>query len=260
MVILYILIGILLCIWAYGFYISNDLSVRSGDLTKYKHILVIFPHPDDETLSSGGLLKNLSSDGTHITAIVFTKGERGNEDAHLDDSLKITRSGEVKNATDILGIQSLILEDFGDGQLPEKRKQLTAYIEKVILKKKPDAILTYDLSGLYGHADHIVVSEIITELIDTKFKTIKLIYPSLPKRIFSMIKLPEHMAKNSEYSKRRVLPSIKIWIGGNIFFRIRAMYAYKSQLYSFRKSFPIPAIPLWFYYSMQLFEYYYEAN
>ena len=255
MIPIYIILVVLILPWLIGFIISNDLSVPNGEIKKYKKILIVYPHPDDETLASGGITKNFVDQGSDVSLIVLTRGEKGNDDAHLDTTLKNIREHELTNATSVLGVTNVMLEDFGDGELSKKRKELTMYFEKKIATLKPDCILTYDLAGLYGHEDHIVTSEILTDMVK-KFTGITLIYASLPKRALALITLPEHMAKDSRYASRRVTPTMKVWIGTNVFYRIKALYSYTSQLYSFRKSFPISWIPLWYYYSMQIFEYY----
>lgn len=260
MIILGLLIAVVAIVWIYGFFVSNDLGVRSGHIQKFKKALVIYPHPDDETLASGGLIRLLTSQRTHVTVVVLTKGEKGNDDAHLDLTLKDIRKKELMTAMKILGVKKVILEDFGDGQLATKKPQLTKYIASLIQNIHPDLIVTYDLAGLYGHEDHITVSEIVTGLVKKTYPTVKLLYPSLPKKLLRMIKLPEYMAKDPLFTKRRVTPTMKVFVGVGVIQRIRAMYAYKSQLYSFSKGMPIPAVPLWFYYSMQLFEHYHKAN
>ncbi len=256
MVILYALLLVIVGVWIYGFFKSNDLKVPPLNYSTFKNVLVIFPHPDDETLSSGGLIRSLTNQGSNVTIVVLTKGEKGNDDAHLDTSLKRVREKELRKACESLGVSTIVLEDFGDGELTRQKDKLKKYINSTISKYNPDLIITYDLSGLYGHADHIVTSEIITDFVLTKYQHISLLYPSLPSKILSMITLPEHMAKNPEFKLKRVTPTHRLLIGINITHRIRALYAYRSQLYSFKKSFPIRWIPLWFYYSMQLFEYY----
>ncbi len=260
MVILFTIIGIVCVVWIIGWYISNDMSVSTKTISSYKNVLVIYPHPDDETLASGGIIKNFIDQGSKTTLIVLTQGEKGNDDAHLDISLKQIRKYELERASAFLGIKRVILEDFGDGELCKKKTELTMYIKNKLTEIKPDCILTYDLAGLYGHEDHIVTSEIITSLIKKQFPSVTLMYASLPKRTLSLITLPEHMAKDPAYAKRRVTPNMKVYIGGNIYFRIQALYSYTSQLYSFRKSFPVSWIPLWYYYSMQIFEYYHIAH
>lgn len=259
-VVILIVILIVILTWVLGFIYINDFSISSKKLQQYKRLLVIFPHPDDEVINAGGLIQKLSHLGANITLSILSKGEKGTSDGHIENNLKQIRTEEAKRAAKHLGVSTLIHEDFGDGDLMKHKKELTMYIDDLIKKDNPDLILTYDQSGLYGHEDHIVVSEIVTNLVKTKYSTIDLWYPSLPKRVFSLITLPEHMAKDTEFLKKRAFPSIRIFTGYGLVKKIHAVYEYRSQLQSFKNSFPIKLIPLWFYYSMQLYEYYSEAD
>jgi LmbE family N-acetylglucosaminyl deacetylase len=252
--------AILLVPWIWGFVSSNDLTVPDGSIRQYKKVLVVFPHPDDETLSAGGLISRLTQQKSDVTLIVLTRGEKGNPDAHIDPRLKDIRASELTAAAKALGVIHVTLEDFGDGELARKKPQLTTYITDVFRKHTPDLVITYDLSGLYGHEDHITVSEIVTDIIRKKYPKTTLLYTSFPKKIYRMIKLPEHMAKDPQFQKRRATPTMKVFVGFHVVRRIQAMYAYRSQLSSFSKGMPVPAIPLWWYYSLQLFEYYAKAN
>jgi LmbE family N-acetylglucosaminyl deacetylase/glycosyltransferase involved in cell wall biosynthesis len=65
-------------------FIYNISAARSGvaisqipviDLTNTHRILVIAPHPDDETLGSGGLIQNALSQGDEIRVVVVTNGD-----------------------------------------------------------------------------------------------------------------------------------------------------------------------------------------
>lgn len=246
--------------WLVGFIFANEFQIKLKKLPSYKKILVIFPHPDDEVINAGGLMKKFSQQGIQVTLAILTKGEKGTEDGHQENNLKQIRTEEAKKATKLLGVSTLIHEDFGDGELVKHKEDLTHYIDKLIQKTGLDLIITYDLSGLYGHEDHIVLSEIVTRLVKHKYKNIHVWYPSLPKRIFSMIQLPEHMAKDPDYKRKREYPTFRVFVGLGVINKIHAVYGYKSQIQSFRNSFPIKWIPLWYYYSMQLFEYYAEAK
>jgi LmbE family N-acetylglucosaminyl deacetylase len=245
----------LIIFWLVGFVQANDFSVPTKPIRGYKKILYVSPHPDDETLSAGGLLAKAAQHGAHVQAVILTQGEHGTPDAHLDDSLRSIRIAEAQAAAQQLGIMSPIQADFGDGQLTENRQGLTTYLKTLLITEKPDLIITYDTSGLYGHPDHIVVSEIITELATDIPKT-TLWYVAMPQKILTQIGLPEHMAKDPAFKSRRQIPTHKVWIGWSIWARIRAIYAYTSQFASFEKGLPLRPIPLWVLYSFQLFEYY----
>src|SRR5258708_6270529 len=91
----------LLLLWLLGFFYANDFSVPTRSLTelakppkKFNKILVIFPHADDEALTAGGTLSQLSRQGKKVTWIVLTQGEKGNEGAHYDEKLKSIRTKE----------------------------------------------------------------------------------------------------------------------------------------------------------------------
>lgn len=257
---LFIVFLVIFFLWLIGVIVVNDLSIPSKKIKKFKNVLFIYPHADDEVLNSGGLIRALSRQGSAVTLVILTKGEKGKPDGKYDGTLKDIRVHEAKKASDLLGVTTLIQEDFGDGDLMNKKPFLRKYVQDIVEKTNPDLVITYDLAGLYGHPDHVVVSEIVTELIHNSFKESILWYVSFPKRVLSMIRLPEYMAKDPSFINKRVFPSHKISVIREIVSKIRAVYSYKSQYQSFREGLPVKFVPLWFFYSMQLFEYYYEVS
>lgn len=252
------LIGLAVLIWLAAFLYLNDFSVPRPRLSRFRRVLVVFPHPDDEVLTAGGFLQILPP-GTKTTLLLLTKGERGTPDAHLDPDLKKIRSDEEKRVQEILGIDRLIHLDYGDGQLSAKKKEIAVPIAETIEEEKPDLVITYDLSGLYGHDDHIAVSEAVTGLIKNKYRSISLWYASIPPRVLALTRLPVHMATDKDFIKKRTVPDLKVFIGLKVIGKINALYAHKSQLPSYQKGVPL-RIPLRFYYSITLFEYFYKAN
>jgi LmbE family N-acetylglucosaminyl deacetylase len=260
MLVVAIILLIIIIPWLVGFYMVNDFHVKQTSLPHYKQVFFIFPHPDDEVINAGGLISEFSKVGSRTTLVVLTKGERGTIDGHSDYNLKTTRTKEAQQIEKILGVKVFIQKDFGDGELVKHKTELKEYIDTLLNQTGPDLVVTYDLSGLYGHEDHIVCSQIVTDLIRMKYPNVHLWYTSLPKKVLSLIHLPEQMAKDPNYQKNRAFPAIRIFVGSSIADRIHAIYTYKSQFQAFRNTFPIKFIPLWYYYSMQLFEYYAEAN
>lgn len=249
-----------LAIWLIGFFISNDFTIPSQNVANFKKILVVYPHADDEALTVGGLVGISKEYGNDTTLAILTKGEKGTPNADLKNDLKEIRTIEAKESATILGITKLIQEDFGDGELANKRVELTEYLNRLIQEEKPDLIITYDQSGLYGHPDHITTSEIITELVKTKHLDTKLWYTTQPKRILKLIKLPEHMANDNVFKDKREEPTHKVMIAPFVFNRIEAVYAHKSQRKSYVDGLPIKQLPLWFFHSMPIFEYFHKAN
>ena len=255
------LVIIPLILWIIGFIYANDFSVSLQNLQKissqFINILIVFPHADDEALSTGGLIYQISRKNVTTTWLILTKGEKGNENATFDEQLKHVRVAESKKVASIYGIKNIIQKDYPDNGITEYKKKLKEDLKQTIGDLQPDLIITYDLAGLYGHPDHITTSELVTYLVRNEFKNTQLWYVSSPKKIIDATSLPEHMAKDSEYRNKRAYPNGKVWIGfQGIINKIRAVYAYKSQQESYTSALPIKAIPLWFYISLQPYEYF----
>jgi LmbE family N-acetylglucosaminyl deacetylase len=258
LLVLLVLCILIIAVWTAAFFYLNDFSLPDADLSRYRRILLVFPHPDDEVLTAGGLIaKNHAR--AHTFLLLLTKGERGTPDAHLSEELKTIRAAEAKKSSSILGFKTLIHKDMGDGMLDKKTAEITSVIDRTIGKLKPDLIITYDKSGLYGHDDHIAVSKAATGLVKRKYKSIKLWYASFPKRVLDRAKLPVHMATDPEFLKNRTAPTAKVFIGRHVLDKLSALYAHTSQLPSYQKGVPL-RIPLRLYYSLTLFEYFFEAN
>lgn len=257
-----IVLFLILFVWACGFLYANDLSVPTIQLPKeVKKVLVIFPHADDEALTSAGTLSRFANNDAEITWVIYTKGEKGNEGATYDEKLKDIRVKEAQDAGKIYGVSDLIQREYPDNGMDEQGSEVKKDIIEVIEKVKPDLVITYDLAGLYGHPDHIIVSQGVTDSIRERFPTTKLWYASYPQRLLDAVPLPEHMAKDADFKNKRSFPNRKVWIGvSGVIKKIKAVYIYKSQRSSYVKNLPVKQIPLWFYISLTPFEYFHEVS
>jgi LmbE family N-acetylglucosaminyl deacetylase len=254
-----IVCGIVVLVWITGFLVITDFSVPVKKAGPFRHILVIFPHADDETIGCGGFLHRAVKRGSAVTLALLTRGERGPNAMH-DNNLKDIRTREAQAVADILGISRLVQQDFGDGELRNKKPELTGFIAALIEEEQPDLLITYDLAGFYGHPDHITCSEIVTELKHTRFPEIPLWYVTFPKRVLARVRLPEPMT--ADLHEKRAVPTQKIFIGGSVWTKIKAWYTYKSQRVSLMKGISpfAPIWLLWFFLSMMLFEYFSDAG
>jgi LmbE family N-acetylglucosaminyl deacetylase len=259
MVILLSIFLIIPLLWVAGFLVVTDFSVPLRDARPFHHVLVIFPHADDEAITCGGTLHHFSEGGSAVSLVLLTKGERGTPNTTPNGILKDIRTREAQAVTAILRISKFIQKDFGDGELHGKKQELRMFIATLIEQEKPDLLITYDLAGFYGHADHITCSEIITELKKTRFQEVPLWYVTFPKRVLARARLPEHMTTIPHVQEKRASPTHKIFIGVSVFPKIKSWYTYKSQRASFTKGLS-KLLPLWFFLSMLLFEYFAEVS
>ncbi len=258
---LLVLLLIIFSLWLLLVFYSTETKIISCSLSGIKRALVIFPHPDDEALSCGGTIRLLQKQGAKVTLAVLTQGERGTKDGSASSELARIRAKEMRRSARILQVDTLFIENFGDGQLVRKQVQLRKYLDKLLKQTNPDLIITYDLSGLYGHEDHIAAAELVTDLYQKSWSTkARLWYVSLPQRIISRVKLPTHMAKDPQFSQRRKLPNLKVFVLSEQLAKIRAFRAHKSQHEGFRSALPLRRImPAEFFYSTRIYEYFYEV-
>ncbi|BAZ11209.1 hypothetical protein NIES4071_30350 [Calothrix sp. NIES-4071] len=88
-------------------------------------VLVIMPHPDDESIYAGGTIAALTQAGNSVRLVVATDGGAGRGGTEL----KIKRAEELQRAAKILGIesvQSLGLVDFGKYRDGARTQPITA--------------------------------------------------------------------------------------------------------------------------------------
>lgn len=89
-----------------------------------QQVLVLAPHPDDETFGCGGTIKLLTNSGIGVDVAFMTSGELGNEVPEtLDQSrrkeLAEARELEARSACDVLGVRRAIFLHGPDGQLAD---------------------------------------------------------------------------------------------------------------------------------------------
>lgn len=249
----------LLLVWVTGSLWVTDFAVPVRNGGALRRVLVIFPHADDEAVTCGGFLHRLARGGSVVTLVILTKGERGTPHATLDVGLGDIRVREAQAVAAILRIARCIQADFGDGTLHAKKPELTDFIEQMIAQDHPDLLITYDRAGFYGHSDHIICSEIISELRENRFPAVPLWYVTFPKRVLARVKLPEQLTMPASIQTKQALPTHKIFIGADVLPKIRAWYTYKSQRAALTTGIG-RLLPIWFFLSIMLFEYFAEVQ
>ena len=233
------------------------MKYKNPDLKKFKTVLVAYPHPDDETFTVTGLVNSLDKHEAKCYLFLASKGEEGRPKTRSRDDTRKMRTIEAQRSADIIGFSKLIQEDFGDGQLERKKTLLKSYLKDLINKLNPDLLVTYDKSGLYGHPDHIALSEVITELANENH--IRLWYSCMPENRFKYIKLPVFMAKDKNFLSNRAEPNIKINVSLlSLYRKLLSFYAHKSQHYSFKEH--IRPLPLWVLVLFNWNEFFYEVG
>lgn len=143
----------------------KNLNVFLKNYQGEKVLMTIFPHPDDETMATGGLLTVAKSFGWQTIVVVLTRGEAGQIHTNGNGkTAKEIRTTELFKAKRILGIEEIVVDDFGDGRLRGQEEKIERWLRPMIKKYQPGVVITYDHSGITGHPDHITVSLIVKKI------------------------------------------------------------------------------------------------
>ena len=160
--------------------------------TRDKVLLAVFAHPDDESTVSAVLAKYAAA-GVKVYLATATDGRLGvNEHAGIPagDSLAAARVKELQCAAEKLGINPPIMFGLydqlkmGEGLQPllDQLREMRDRVTKLFEELQPDAVVTWGPSGWTGHPDHRLVSDIVTEVFQSRKwqHPAQLYYPALP--------------------------------------------------------------------------------
>jgi LmbE family N-acetylglucosaminyl deacetylase len=133
-------------------------------------LLFVLAHPDDESLGFGGTIAKYASEGAEVFLITATKGQRGrfklNESRPSNDVVGQAREQELYAAASILGVKEATVLNYMDGDLDKaNHKEITSTIASHIRRIKPHVVLTFGPDGVYGHPDHIAISQFTTAAV-----------------------------------------------------------------------------------------------
>ena len=137
-------------------------------MSKTKNVLAIFAHPDDEVICGAGTLALCAERGDRVTLVCATRGELGpivNEALSTRAMLGEVRERELRQSCAALGIAQL--EILG---LPDSGVSWAAYeqhtlpkLVHIIRRDRPAMLISFGPDGIYGHPDHVAMSELACE-------------------------------------------------------------------------------------------------
>lgn len=123
-----------------------------------RHVLVVFPHPDDETLAAGGVIALHAQAGSPVTYACFTLGQMGRNMGKpffaTRETLPQIREKELRAACESLGISDLRLMGYRDKTLEfEDPEALADAVYGLLTELRPSLVITY-YPGYSVHPDH----------------------------------------------------------------------------------------------------------
>jgi N-acetyl-1-D-myo-inositol-2-amino-2-deoxy-alpha-D-glucopyranoside deacetylase len=165
-------------------------------------LLLVHAHPDDESISTGGVMMKARAHGHRVVLVTATRGEVG-EIYNMDEEasrphLGEIRTEELKNAAEILGVdrQEFLgyrdsgMVDTADNKDPRSFHQAAvdeaaARLAVILREERPAVVVTYAEDGVYGHPDHIkahLVTNAALDMLEREGHAVrKLYYTAIPR-------------------------------------------------------------------------------
>ncbi len=168
-------IGVTLNLYAY-LWRHGDLPRVISEAPAAARAVVLAPHPDDETIGCGGLIRKLTLAGTVVSVVFLSDGRRGEastrswrSDPGAEERLIERRKAEAAAAATVLGVADLVFLDLRDGEVYAD----AAAVERLrdeLARLRPDIVLLPFLTD--QHPDHLATSDLFlaaaTQLYGTR--------------------------------------------------------------------------------------------
>ena len=184
-------------------------------------LFLVHAHPDDEAISTGGVMMKAKAHGHRVVLATATHGEVG-EIHNMDEAasrprLAEIRTEELKHAGEILGVDRIEflgyrdsgMVDTSDNKDPRSFHQANVddaagKLAVLLREERPDVVLTYAEDGVYGHPDHIKAHHVTNAALDLLkregWAPRKLYYTAIPRSLMEafMSQMPEEARQQNQ--------------------------------------------------------------
>lgn len=165
-------------------------------------LLLVHAHPDDESISTGGVMRRARDQGHRVVLVTATRGEEG-EIHNMDPVASRPRLGEIRTeelhrAGELLGVDRQVFlgyRDSGMAGTPENDNpacfhqastaEAAERLAAIMREERPEVVVTYDANGTYGHPDHVKAHRVTVAACDLLeqegWQPGKLYFQSLPR-------------------------------------------------------------------------------
>ncbi|MGH7389653.1 MAG: PIG-L deacetylase family protein [Candidatus Rokuibacteriota bacterium] len=191
--------------------------------------MVVFAHPDDAEIGSGGVVAKWVAGGCEVTYVLCTNGGAGTADRSLaPGALAKRRADEQRAAADAMGVKHVVMLGYPDGELEDTRAFL-GDIVRALRRYRPHTVFAHDPYRLKGfqHRDHRKAGLVTTDAV----------YPYARDHLH----FPEHVAQEGlEPHRVRELwywgmdePDVIVDVSDSIERQIAALIRHESQVPGF---------------------------
>jgi LmbE family N-acetylglucosaminyl deacetylase len=187
--------------------------------------MVIFAHPDDAEIGTGGVIARWVAAGAEVTYVLCTTGSAGTADRALSSAeLADKRAAEQRAAADFMGVKHVVMLGYPDGELEDTR-QFRGDVVRAMRTYRPHTVFAHDPYRLRGfqHRDHRMVGLAATDAV----------YPFARDHLH----FPEHLREGLEPHKVRELwywgpdePNVIVDVTDAVDKQIAALIRHESQV------------------------------
>ncbi|HTU38808.1 MAG TPA: PIG-L family deacetylase [Acidimicrobiales bacterium] len=163
-------------------------------------LMAVHAHPDDEAISTGGILARYAEEGVRTVLVTCTNGELGDgpggvkpgEPGHEEGVVVPLRRAELEASCEVLGVSDLELLGYHDSGMegwPQNDapdafwhtpvEEAGARLADVMRRYEPQVVVTYDENGFYGHPDHIQANRVTHAALEQSGVPAKLYYTAV---------------------------------------------------------------------------------
>lgn len=164
--------------------------------------MAVHAHPDDESISTGGILARYAAEGVRTVLVTCTDGSCGDgpdgskpgDPGHDRAAVVELRRQELERSCDVLGISHLERLDYADSGMmgwPQNDEPGSFWtvpvadaahrLAELFRRYEPQVVITYDEQGFYGHPDHIQAHRITVAADRLTGIPAKLYYTAVPR-------------------------------------------------------------------------------
>ncbi|HEX4862700.1 MAG TPA: PIG-L family deacetylase [Acidimicrobiales bacterium] len=169
-------------------------------------LMVVHAHPDDEAISTGGILARYGDEGVRTVLVTCTDGSAGDgpggvkpgEPGHDPVAVAGMRLQELERSCEALGVKHLEMLGYTDSGMmgwplndapgsfwTTPVPEAAAKLAQLVHRYEPQVVVTYDSNGFYGHPDHIQAHRITMEAVESTGVPDKLYFTAVPKSWFA---------------------------------------------------------------------------
>lgn len=133
----------------------------------------VHPHPDDESIFTGGSMRRAADAGWRVVLVLATSGEEGEMPDWVTVDAADHRRMETAEAAAVLGASELHYLGYRDsgmagrrandapGSLASSVAAATTDLVELLRRVGADSVVGQDPHGIYGHPDHVAVHQVV---------------------------------------------------------------------------------------------------